>query len=279
MAELMTHSAGFTYGLFGNTPVDRMMMRRHVFASRDLQQFVDRMATIPLLYQPGTKWVYSVSSDIQGYIVEKLSGESLPDFVHDHIFAPLGMKDAGFYVPAAKRSRFASLYVAGPHGRLVEDPTGGGLSGTFASQPTMPSGGGGVVSTTLDYYRFAQMLLDGGELGGTRILAPSTVRLMMSNHLSPRLLNGKFGIGDFLLQPGDGWGYDGSVAFNPLEADLSEGKGTYSWAGVAGTWFWVDPTNDIVFVGMTQRMMGPGSPDLATRSRALVYQALVDPGK
>lgn len=279
MAELMTHTAGFTYGLFGNTPVDKMMIRKRVFASHNLQEFIDKMATIPLLYQPGTKWVYSVSSDIQGYIVEKLSGESLPDFVRDHIFAPLGMKDAGFYVPAAKRSRFASLYVTGPHGGLVEDPTGGGLSGTFETQPTMPSGGGGVVSTTLDYYRFAQMLLNGGELGGTRILSSSTGRLMMSNHISPKLLNGGFSIGNFLMRPGNGWGYDGAVTFNPLEANLSEGKGTYSWGGVAGTWFWIDPANDIVFVGMTQRMMSPQSPDLEFESRPLVYQALVDPSK
>ena len=279
MGELMTHTAGFTYGLFGKTPVDQMMVEKRVFASKNLQEFIDKMATIPLLYQPGTKWVYSVSSDIQGYIVEKLSGQSLPDFVHDHIFSPLGMTDSGFYVPEDKRNRFASLYVTGPHGQLLEDPTGGGLSGAFESQPTMPMGGGGVVSTAADYYRFAQMLLNKGELGGTRILSPSTVHLMMSNHISLNLLNDGFGIGNFIMQPGDGWGYDGAVAFNPAEAGFSEGRDTYSWAGVAGTWFWVDPANDIVFVGMTQRMTGPQSPDLEFESRALVYQALVDPGK
>lgn len=279
MAELMTHTAGFTYGLFGNTPVDRMMIEKHVFASSNLHDFIDRMATIPLLYQPGTQWVYSVSTDIQGYIVEKLSGESLPDFIRDHIFAPLGMKDSAFYVPAAKRSRFATLYVTGHDGQLVADPTGGGLSGTFSTPPTMPYGGGGMVSTTLDYFRFAQMLLDGGKLGGTRILSPATVQLMMSNHMSRKLLQGGFGIADFLMQPGVGWGYDGSVAYNPLQANLPEGKGTFSWAGVAGTWFWIDPANDLVFVGMTQRMMGPESPELQFESRPLVYQALLDPEK
>lgn len=279
MAELMSHTAGFTYGLFGNTPVDKMMMEKHVFASHDLQQFIDKMATIPLLYQPGTRWVYSVSTDIQGYIVEKLSGESLPRFVHDRIFAPLGMKDAAFYVPPAKRGRFATLYVEGHNGELVADPTGGGLSGTFTTPPTMPYGGGGMVSTAVDYYRFAQMLLDGGKLGDTRILSPSTVRLMMANHISQKVLHGGFGIADFRLEPGAGWGYDGAVAYNPIQANLPEGKGTYSWAGVAGTWFWVDPANDIVFVAMTQRMLGPHSPELQFQSRPLVYQALVDPGK
>lgn len=279
MAELMSHTAGFTYGLFGTTPVDRMMMNQKVFASQSLQEFIGKLATIPLLYQPGTKWVYSISTDIQGYIVQKLSGEPLPQFVHDHIFVPLGMKDSAFYVPPDKRGRFATLYVTGPHGELVADATGGGLSGTFATPPAVPYGGGGMVSSTLDYYRFAQMLLNGGELGGTRILSPATVHLMMSNHISQKLLHGGFGIADFQLQPGDGWGYDGAVAFNPSQANLPEGQGTYSWAGVAGTWFWVDPANDIVFIGMTQRMMGPQSPELQFQSRPLVYQALVDPQK
>jgi len=279
MAELMTHTAGFTYGIFGDTPVDKMMGEKKVWASRNLDEFIDKLATIPLLYQPGTKWVYSVSMDIEGYIIEKLSGQSLPDFVHDHIFLPLGMKDAGFYVPPDKRSRFAQLYITGPHGELEADPTGGGLSGTFASQPTLPLGGGGMVSTIEDYYRFSQMLLNRGELGATRILAPSSVRMMTSNHLRPELLADRFGIGAMTLRPGFGYGYTCAVAFDPLEANMTEGKGSFSWGGAAGTWFWVDPTNDLVFIGMVQRMMGPASPNIETESRPLVYQALVDPGK
>ena len=279
MGELMTHTAGFTYGIFGNTPVDKMMGEKKVWASRNLQEFVDKLATIPLLYQPGTRWVYSVSMDIEGYIIEKISGQSLPDFMRDHIFNPLGMKDAGFYVPQEKRSRFAQLYITGPHGELVADPTGGGLSGPFSAQPTMPSGGGGLVSTTEDYFRFMQMMLDNGELDGTRILAPSSVKLMTSNHLRADLLADKFGIGAMTFRAGFGYGYNCAVAYDPLEANMSEGKGSFSWGGAAGTWFWVDPANDLIFIGMVQRMFGPASPNIETVSRSLVYQALVDPQK
>lgn len=279
MGELMTHTAGFTYGIFGATPVDKMMGEKKVWGSRNLQEFIERLSTVPLLYQPGTKWVYSVSMDIEGYIIEKISGQSLPDFARDHIFRPLGMTDAGFYVPAEKRGRFAQLYITGAHGELVADPTGGGLSGGFASPPTLPLGGGGMVSTTEDYFRVMQMLLNRGELDGTRILAPSSVELMTSNHLRPELLADKFGIGAMTLRPGFGYGYTCAVAFDPLEANISEGKGSFTWGGAAGTWFWVDPTNDLIFIGMVQRMMGPTSPPIETLSRSLVYQALVDPQK
>ncbi|HLY42373.1 MAG TPA: serine hydrolase domain-containing protein [Terracidiphilus sp.] len=279
MAELMTHTAGFTYGIFGNTPVDKMMGEKKVWAAHDLHEFVERLSTIPLLYQPGTRWVYSVSMDIEGYIIEQISGQSLPDFMRDHIFDPLGMKDAGFYVPQAKRGRFAQLYVTGADGRLVADATGGGLSGDFSAQPTMPLGGGGMVSTTEDYYRFLEMLLHHGELDGKRILAPSSVALMTSNHLRADLLADKFGIGAMTLRPGFGYGYTCAVAFDPLQANMSEGKGSFSWGGAAGTWFWADPTNDLVFIGMVQRMMGPASPNIESVSRSLVYQALIDPAK
>jgi CubicO group peptidase (beta-lactamase class C family) len=279
MGELMTHTAGFTYGIFGATPVDKMMGEKQVWGARNLQEFVDRLSTIPLLYQPGTRWVYSVSMDIEGYIVEKLSGQSLPDFARDHIFKPLGMKDAGFYVPAEKGGRFAQLYVTGAHGELVPDASGGGLSGAFSSQPSLPLGGGGMVSSTEDYFRFLQMLLNRGELDGRRILAPSSVALMTSNHLRPELLADKFGIGAMTLRPGFGYGYTCAVAFDPLEANMVEGKGSFTWGGAAGTWFWADPTNDLVFIGMVQRMMGPASPNIESVSRPLVYQALVDPSK
>jgi CubicO group peptidase (beta-lactamase class C family) len=239
---------------------------------------VDRLAQIPLVYQPGKAWIYSMSMDIEGYIVEKLSGQTLPDFVRDHIFTPLGMKDAGFYVPAEKRARFATLYENDGHGGLKLDTTNGSGMGDYSAQPTTPSGGGGMVSTAEDYYRFAQMLGDGGELNGTRILAPSTVRLMSANHVPQSLLTGEWGIGLQQLRPGFGYGYNCAVLFDPLEANLPDGKGTFFWDGAAGTWFWVDPTNDIVCVGMIQRMRG-GTPNVEYLSRNVVYQALVDPAK
>jgi CubicO group peptidase (beta-lactamase class C family) len=216
--------------------------------------------------------------DIQGYIVEKLSGQSLPDFMHDHIFASLGMKDAGFYVPADKRARFAAGYHEAD-GKLVAEPTENGIPTDYAEQPTAPSGGGGLVATAEDYYRFAQMLLNGGELGGVRILAPATVKLMTSNNLPASLLTGQFGIGMHIMRPGFGYGYDCAVIFDPPEANLPDGKGTFFWDGAAGTWFWADPTNDIVFVGMIQRRSSPDNHPMLYRTHALVYQALVDPSK
>jgi CubicO group peptidase (beta-lactamase class C family) len=279
MRELMSHTAGFTYGFFGDTPVDKMYRDANLLASKNLQEFIEKLARIPLLYQPGKGWTYSMSMDIEGYIVEKLSGQSLPDFMSENIFKPLGMKDAGFFVPADKRSRFTTLYRTGPNGELLADSTASRRSGDYDVQPPMPSGGGGMVSTAADYYRFAQMLLNKGELNGKRILAPATVKLMTSNHVPVELLTGQFGIGSQVLRPGFGYGYNCAVVFDPQEANLPEGKGTFFWDGAAGTWFWVDPTNDVVFIGMIQRMLGPASPPLEYESRAVVYQALVDPAK
>lgn len=279
MRELMSHTAGFTYGFFGDTPVDKIYRDANLLASTNLQDFIDKLAKIPLLYQPGKGWTYSMSMDIEGYIVEKLSGQSLPDFTRDHIFQPLGMRDAGFYVPADKRSRFVTLYRSGPDGELLADPGASRRSGDYDVQPSMPSGGGGMVSTAEDYYRFATMMLNGGQLDGARILAPATVKLMTSNHVPAELLTGKYGIGYQIMRPGFGYGYNCAVVFDPPEANLSDGKGEFFWDGAAGTWFWVDPSNDIVFVGMIQRMLGPASPNLEYKSRAAVYGALVDPSK
>lgn len=204
MKELMTHTAGFTYGIFGNTPVDKAYLSGKVWQSQSLQEMMDKLAKTPLLYQPGTRWVYSVAMDIQGYIIEKLTGQSLPDYMQQHIFGPLGMKDTGFFVPPEKRDRFATLYSPDEKGQLKVDPTAWGGPTDFAAQPTMPSGGGGLVSTAQDYLRFAQMLLNGGELDGVRILAPASVELMTSNHLAPQLMTGDASIGSTIIRPGVG---------------------------------------------------------------------------
>jgi CubicO group peptidase (beta-lactamase class C family) len=276
MRELLTHTAGFSYGFFGTTPVDKMYRDEQVLQAETLQQMIDKLAKIPLLYQPGKGWTYSVAMDIQGHIIEKLSGQSLPDFFEQHIFKPLGMKDAGFFVPQEKRNRFVTLYRSNAKNELVADGTPGSPS-DYAKQPTMASGGGGMVSTAEDYYRFAQMLGNGGELNGVRILAPATVQLMTANHVPASLLTGDYGIGSHILRPGFGYGYNCAVVFDPAEANLPDGKGTFFWDGAAGTWFWVDPTNDLIFVGMIQRFLGPGSPNLEYLSRSVVYQALVNP--
>ncbi len=278
MAELMTHTAGFTYGLFGTTPVDKLYMKANWLGATSLQDLVHRLAGIPLLYQPGTKWVYSVSMDIQGYIIEKISGQSLPDFMEERIFKPLRMNDTAFFVPKDKRNRFATLYREEAQGKLVAVGEAAGPKADYVSQPGAPSGGGGLVSTANDYARFAQMLLNHGELDGVRILSPPTVDLMTTNHLPPRLLTGEFGLpGIVMMQPGHGWAYDMAVFTDPAAVNDVVGKGTYYWAGAADTWFWVDPANDLIFVGMTQRLLGPHWPDVQGLTRPIVYGALVDP--
>jgi CubicO group peptidase (beta-lactamase class C family) len=276
MHELMTHTAGFTYGPFGDTPVDKMYQAQHVLLSKSLQEIVTKLANLPLLYQPGSRWVYSVSMDIQGYIIEKLSGQSLPDFTQKRILGPLGMKDTGFSVPKEKWNRFATLYKKDEKGELVE--TNAAELGADYAAPPWPSGGGGLVSTAQDYLRFAQMLLNGGELDGVRILAPSTVQLMTANHLAPNLMTGEFRIGPIVMRPGFGYGYDFGVFSDPLQADEMVGKGTFYWGGAADTSFWVDPSNDVIFVGMTQWMLGPTDYLwMEFLYRPLVYQALLKP--
>jgi CubicO group peptidase (beta-lactamase class C family) len=277
MQELMTHTAGFSYG-DGEGPVDALYEKLQVRTAPTLQEMINRLAKVPLNYQPGTKWRYSLSMDIQGYIVEKLTGQTLPDFLRDNLFVPLGMRDAGFFVPAGKRDRFATLYENDDHDGLRPDTSNARGMGDYSTQPTRPSGGGGLVSTAEDYYRFAQMLLNSGELGGVRILAPSSVRLMDTNHLPPGLLTGEFYVGSQTLRPGLGYGYDCAVAYDPQAANLPDGKNTFFWDGAASTWYWVDPTNDVVFVGMIQRLRG-GKPNMEYSTRPLVYQALVDPAK
>ena len=279
MRELMSHSAGFSYGN-GNTLVDAMYKEYKLRPqqSANLQEMIDSLAKIPLNYQPGKGWTYSLSMDIEGYLVEKFSGQSLPDFMRDHIFTPLGMKDTGFFVPQEKQSRFATDYGI-KDSKLVEVPVSGQLGMDYTKQPTFPSGGGGLVSTAEDYYHLAQMLGNGGEFDGKRILAPSTVKLMGSNHLPAEVINGNFGIGMHQMRPGFGYGYNVAVVYDPPEANEPVGKGTFFWDGAAGTWFWVDPANDIVFVGMIQRMTAPDNHPLLYRSHAAVYGALVDPAK
>jgi CubicO group peptidase (beta-lactamase class C family) len=276
MGELMSHNAGFTYGLFGNSPVDKMYQADNPLDAPSLQAFIGKMAKLPLLYQPGEKWVYSVSVDIQGYLVEKLSGKTFPDFLRDRIFTPLGMKDTGFLVPEAKLSRVATIYAwDAAKGALAAQPR----DPLISKMPGLPSGGGGLYSTAPDYLRFAQMMLNGGELNGKRLLKASSVALMRTNTLNEQTLNSKSGIGPVHIQPGLGFGYDVAVMTDPAAVKSPIGKGSYWWFGIAGTWFWIDPTNDLVFIGMIQRRGGaPGAVSTEELSRALTYKALVNSG-
>jgi CubicO group peptidase (beta-lactamase class C family) len=275
MGELMSHTAGFTYGVFGATPVDKMYQESQLLAAPSLKDFIDRVSKLPLLYQPGEGWVYSISVDIQGYLVEKLSGKSFPDFLRERIFEPLGMNDTAFYVPEAKLGRVATIYQGSPTGLspMPRDPE-------ISKPPGLPSGGGGLYSTARDYLRFSQMVLNGGELNGVRLVAPSSVELMRSNHVPEAVKNAnKFGIGYYRMQPGLGFGYDFAILEEPARLGSTAGKGTFLWDGVAGTWFWIDPANDVIFVGIIQRWLLSGGPDVENLTRALTYQALVDPKK
>jgi len=246
MRELMTHTGGLTYGFFGDSAVDLLYTAENVLdPGSSLEIMIDKLARIPLKQQPGSLWNYSVSVDVQGYIVEQLAGQSLAEFFAERIFEPLAMVDTGFYVPAERSGRLArQAYDVGPNGELVPNPA---LLGDYDAPPGLLSGGGGLVSTAADYMRFAQMLLNGGELDGARILKPETVALMHRNHAPTTEAQGSVQLG-----PGMGFGMDVAVFVDPAAAQSPVGTGTFWWAGAAGTWFWIDPENDLAFVGMAQ---------------------------
>ncbi|WP_293681112.1 serine hydrolase [uncultured Phenylobacterium sp.] len=279
MREIMSHTAGFGYGLGDEHPVDKLYREKEILGSKGLKQMIDRTATIPLMYQPGTSWYYSSAVDIQGYIVEKLSGQTLGQFMDARIFKPLKMNDTAFYVAPAKASRLSAVYALNRDTNRIEEAAKifDFQLPTYLEPPAMESGGGGLVSTTMDYARFAQMLANGGVLEGVRVLAPATVELMGTNAIPENVLVNSNGTVGFGFNEAVGFGLDFQVVKEPRRAGTLEGKGTISWGGAAGTWFWVDPANDLIFVGMIQRMGGSGGDDLGTMARTLTYQALVQP--
>ena len=274
MRELMTHTAGFGYGLSKEHWVDQQFQARKVLESDGLQAMINKIAAIPLITQPGTEWRYSAAADIQGYIVEKLSGQPLGVFMQQRIFARLGMKDTGFMVPADKWARLATSYGANPATGQLGDASR--FIDDLSHPPHMESGGGGLVSTSGDYARFAQMLLNGGELDGVRILKPATVMLMRTNQLPASLRVDSNGSGKASFGEAVGFGLDVMVINDPVKAKSPAGKGTYSWGGAAGTWFWIDPQKDVIFLGMIQRF-GAAPLGLRETSTALTYSALAHP--
>ena len=264
--ELMAHTAGLSYGIFSQSQVDALYNEANVLDNDStLKDMIDKLSKIPLRQQPGSMWHYSVAVDVQGYLVEVLSGQRFDEFLNERLFGPLGMNDTAFHVAADKADRFAQVYTHDEDGNLAAQEGFGGRR-NYLEPPNFLSGGGGLVSTTMDYMRFSQMLLNGGELDGVRILAPSTVKLMHLNHL-PRELKE--------MSPGTGFGLDFAVVLDPVAAD-GISKGEYYWGGAAGTWFWIDPKEDLVFVGMIQHF-GPRRPDVRSLSRRLTYQAILEP--
>ena len=206
--------------------------------------------------------------DLEGIIVERLSGKTLQAFMKAEIFEPLQMVDTDFLVPPAKRDRFATLY-DGQSGKLIAI-TSGPFADTYAATPVTASGGGGLVSTVDDYARFASMLLNQGRLDGRRILSKRATKVIMTNRLPPALINGGFGIGIQQIRPGYEYGVNGVVVTDPAKAGVAMGKGSYLWDGAGGTWFWVDPANKIVFVGMIQRLAAEGGPNVQDASQRAV---------
>jgi CubicO group peptidase (beta-lactamase class C family) len=266
--ELMTHTAGLAYGIGDPHPADRLYASEGVLdPSQTLKDMIDKLAELPLRQQPGTQWTYSIGVDVQGYLVEILSGQPFDEFLQERIFDPLGMVDTGFHVPSEDHGRFVQVYGYGEDRALIAPPAPDPADGPrgFLDPATFFSGGGGLVSTTMDYMRFCQMLLNGGELDGVRILSPTTVEMMSRNHL-PR------DMGEYA--PGVGWGLDFSVVLDPVEAG-SVSAGEYSWGGAAGTWFWIDPVEDLVFVGMIQQF-GGGRPSIRSLAHRLTYQAITE---
>ena len=262
--DLLRHTSGFTYGEFSNTVVDSIYRERRVVYQPTLEDVVAQLGQIPLAYQPGTRWHYSVSVDVLARFVEVVSGQSFDAFLEERIFEPLGMHDTAFNVPASKRDRFARTYGhSGPDRALVLGDTVGVTppTGNF-------SGGAGLMSTAHDYARFAQMLLNGGELDGVRILGRKTVELMTVNHLEDGMPMG-------FLQPGWGFGLGFTVKMEAGEDGMPDSVGSYSWIGVLGTSFWVDPEEDLIGVFMIQ--IRPNRDVLFRQQfRRLVYQAVIE---
>lgn len=277
MRELLTHSAGFGYGLGEDNAIEKAYLQSQFMRAPNSTEAVKRIAKLPLASQPGMHWRYSAAVDLQGYIVERISGLSLGEFMQQRIFGPLRMVDTAFYVPAAKRSRFAALkdYDATTHSWI--EPSGP-LMFDYTQPPGAASGGAGLVSTAADYLRFAQMLLNGGQLDGAHILAPATVKLLSSNLLADDIRAKSEE--SFSAHTGMGFGVNVAVILDRARAGTLEGDGSYAWGGAAGTWFWIDPQNDLIFIGMMQlmdRWKDPQLHDIDSDTSSLVYGALLSP--
>jgi CubicO group peptidase (beta-lactamase class C family) len=271
MRELLNHSAGFGYGLSGNDPVNNLFRDRNVLAATDLNDMIARMADIPLLFQPGEQWYYSIAVDIQGYIVEKLSGQRFGEFLDEKIFSPLGMNDTAFYVQEADRARFADVYRWDrEQNKLMRNQERPDRPSYFDAT-RLESGGGGLVSSTHDYARFLQMFINGGELDGARIINQQSIDMMRSNTLRDGLL--LRGSDTSPGQAGQGFGVDFAVIFDPAAADSPQGEGTYYWSGAAGTWFWIDPVHNMYFIGMIQSQGGnrPGAANMRGIAVDIIY--------
>ena len=288
--DLLRHTAGFSYGYFSLSPVDTAYVQKNwlLRPDMDLATFTQELGEVPLRFAPGTRWHYSVATDVLGRLVEAVSGQSFGAFLRARIFEPLEMEDTFFRVPPAKQERFAVLYApegvpekfaqegfaAQPTGPGLEE-AGEGFDGGYQPGAMLESGGGGLVSTAEDYLRFCLMLLEGGELEGERILSPQSISLMTSDALGAIPQQA---LPDIALpgasNTGMGFGLGFGVVTDRGLAGMLPANGTYFWGGAAGTGFWIDPKHELIGIFMTQSM--PHLTTLREDFRDLTYQALTD---
>jgi CubicO group peptidase (beta-lactamase class C family) len=273
--HLLTHTAGLTYAFMRDHPVDQLYRDAGLDGppepGLDLAGLVERYASFPLMFEPGSHWAYSVATDVLGRLVEVVSGRPFDEFLAERIFAPLGMTDTGFFVPPEKVDRFAAVYQPGADGRAVPSE-----DRDFLRRPAAPSGGGGLVGTAPDYHRFMELLRRRGELDGVRLLGPRTVDYLASNHLPGGADLREFGnpVTSDEAPAGVGFGLGVSVTIDPVTAKVPSGAGEYGWSGAATTVFFVDPRQDLTVQFFTQ-LVPYGTYPVLPRLKQLVYQALV----
>jgi len=278
--DLATHTSGLTYGFMTRTAVDAAYRAGKVTdreSAGGLRGMIDQLAQIPLDFSPGTAWNYSVSIDVLGYLVEKLSGVSFGEFLNTRLFKPLGMSDTAFYVPSDKIERFTSCYQPGMKGGLkLQDDA---RESAYTSPPMLESGGGGLVSTAHDYLRFCRMMLNGGTIDGVQILSPKTVALFSLNYLpngrevADMALSGMFSESSYA---GVGFSIGCGVNVNVAKTRLPGSLGEYFWGGAAATAFWIDPTEELTVVFMTQVIGSEARLTLRRDLRTLVYSAMTE---
>ncbi len=275
MRHVLSHTGGLTYGAT-NHPVDRAYREVGVGrgAGETLGGFADKLAKVPLRYQPGERWMYSLSTDVCGYLVEVISGKRFDQYLQETIFDPLDMKDTSFMVAQRKADRLAANYErqADKSLKLIDDPE----RSNYLKQPTFFSGGGGLTGTTADYLRFCEMLRRGGELDGVRILGPRTIELMHLNHLAGGKDLSGMAVGAFseTAYEGVGFGLGFAMTLGQVEAGAL-GGGDYYWGGAASTIFWVDPKEDLVVIFMTQ-LMPSATFNFRGQLRNIIYSAIVE---
>ncbi len=272
--DLLTHTSGLTYGFMHATPVDAMYREQGVEQSADLEEMVEKLCDIPLLFSPGTRWSYSVATDVCGYLVQKISDTPFDEFLKEQIFDPLEMVDTGFVVPEEKIHRLAANYERTPEDgmRLIDSPE----SSVYAKPRGLLSGGGGLVSTAQDYFRFAEMLRGGGLYNGVRLLGRKTVELMTMNHLPTGGDLTSMGQAVFSETPYDGIGFGlgFSVMLDPAKAQILGTPGEFAWGGAASTYFFIDPEEEMTVMLLTQ-LMPSSSYQIRRELRVLAYQSLI----